>query len=49
MLDKNGENASDTEQGKSVNKYFQFHIQKETGCGSYMKIATSILSTLVSK
>lgn len=42
MLDKNGENASDTEQRKSVNKYFQFYIQKETGCGSHTKIATSI-------
>lgn len=40
MLDINGENSSDTEQGKSVNKYF--HIQKETGCGSRTKIATSI-------
>lgn len=29
MLDKNGENASDTEQEKPVNKYFQFRIKKE--------------------
>lgn len=42
MLDKNGEIASDTEQGKPVNKYFQFYIQKEKGCGSHTKIATSI-------
>lgn len=42
MLDKNGENASDTKQEKPVNKYFQFHLKKGTGCSSHMKIATSI-------
>lgn len=42
MLDKNGENASDTEQEKSVNKYFQFHLKKGTECSSHMKTATSI-------
>lgn len=47
MLDKNGENGSDTEQRISV-KHFQFHIQKETGCASRTKIPTST-STLVSK
>lgn len=42
MLDKNVENVINIQQGKSVNKHFQFHIQKETECGSHMKIATSI-------
>lgn len=41
MLDKNGENASDTEQEKPVNKHFQFHLKKGTECSSHMKIATS--------
>lgn len=35
MLDKTGENASDTEQEKSVNKYFQFHLKKGTECSSH--------------
>jgi len=42
MLDENGENSTGSEQGKLVNKYFQFCIQKETGCGNRTKIATSI-------
>lgn len=41
MLDKNGENASDTKQEKPVNKYFQFHLKKGTECSSHMKTATS--------
>lgn len=40
MLDKNGENASDTEQEKPLNKYF--HLKKATECSSHMTIATSI-------
>lgn len=40
MLDKNSENARDTEQEKPVNKHF--HLKKGTECSSHMKIATSI-------